>query len=290
MTTFAFRAYRKIKDEGARGIVRSIEWRVHPVRDEPELIPRTLERVLSTKQHMTVVQIGAHVGDSRRDPLYRFLKTHCRSSTNGERPRCRAVLVEPVAYLFERLRENYADCDGVTCENVAIAESSGVRSFYRVREGANPSEHGLPDCADQLGSLLPDRMALVPKYFRKGHADAILANCIVDQVHCITFEELTRRNHIEHIDFLQIDTEGYDFHIIRTIDFRAIRPAFINYERVILGRDESRCRNLLLRHGYHLHDHGEDTLAGFSPSQPLRRWLAQRAYNAWLGCTRRMLH
>jgi len=50
--------------------------------------------------------------------------------------------------------------------------------------------------------------------------------------------------------------------ILDTIDFDAISIRAINYERVLLRPDEEQaCRGRLKRHGYRLHDWGQDTFA-----------------------------
>ena len=60
------------------------------------------------------------------------------------------------------------------------------------------------------------------------------------------------------MDLLQIDTEGYDYEILRTIDFSRLRPRFINYERELLQDDGPACRSMLSAAGYVLFDWGED--------------------------------
>ncbi|AMK10069.1 hypothetical protein AWY79_02530 [Pseudodesulfovibrio indicus] len=53
------------------------------------------------------------------------------------------------------------------------------------------------------------------------------------------------------VDMFSIDVEGYDFNIIKMIDF----------ERGKLGEQKQLCERLLRAHGYQLHHHGLDTLA-----------------------------
>lgn len=47
----------------------------------------------------------------------------------------------------------------------------------------------------------------------------------------MTFNDLCRKYGITHIDFLQIDTEGYDAEIIKSIDFDKISIDEIKYEQ-----------------------------------------------------------
>jgi hypothetical protein len=56
------------------------------------------------------------------------------------------------------------------------------------------------------------------------HLDEIVAPAM-------TFMELCEKHDIKHIDFLQIDTEGYDAQIIKSIDFSKVDIDILKYER-----------------------------------------------------------
>jgi hypothetical protein len=107
-----------------------------------------------------------------------------------------------------------------------------------------------------------------------GHAGELqefwLAHRVTERVRCTTVAALLERHGVRHLDLLQIDAEGYDHEILRTIDFDALRPRFINYERVLLGADEPACRALLTAAGYRLVDWGQDTLAIARAEDPRR--------------------
>jgi FkbM family methyltransferase len=213
---------------------------------------------LAARHAYVVVQIGAYVGDTANDPLYGFLR-----ATLPDRPQSLAVLVEPVHEYFAALRDAYGDLPTVRLENVAIAEEEGVRDFYRLAPGL---EHGDYGWLAQLGSLRRERMTDLwdryegfhswdePKNFWHQHHT-------VEKVQCWTLEQLLERHGLERVDLLQIDAEGYDYEILRTIDFSRLRPRFINYERVLLQEDEPTCREMLRDAGYALFDWGQDTLA-----------------------------
>jgi len=49
-------------------------------------------------------------------------------------------------------------------------------------------------------------------------------------VNCITFNSLMKKYNVERINILQIDTEGYDYDIIKLIDFDRFRPDLILLE------------------------------------------------------------
>jgi FkbM family methyltransferase len=225
---------------------------------------------LATRPSFCIVQIGANRGDTPEDPLFGFLSTELPAMTPERRARTVVVLVEPAAEDFERLREAYAGVPCVRFDNVAIAETRGVREFHRL--GVDPVAHGYPSWLSGLGSLRADRMTSLWDAYEKEHGpeyDAIRQFYerwhVAERVECVTFNDLCDRHDLRTIDMLQIDAEGYDYRILQTIDFNRIRPAFINYERVLLQEDEPACRAMMTRAGYSLADHGQDTLC-------IRRW------------------
>lgn len=151
-------------------------------------------------------------------------------------------------------------------EHAAIAEHAGTRGFFRL--AADPVAHGLPAWLAQLGSLRADRMTALWDRYERGHLAAesdtltrfYREHQVIEPVTCITFDMLLARHGLTRVDLLQIDAEGYDYEILRTIDFARVRPAVINYERVLLQHDEPACRAMLTAAGYVLTDWGQDTL------------------------------
>jgi FkbM family methyltransferase len=215
---------------------------------------------LAAHEAFTVVQVGAYVGDTPNDPLYGFL----RSTLPGHPSRV-AVLVEPVREYFDALREAYRDLPTVRLENVAIAEEAGERDLYRLPPDVDPTKHGHMDWLSQVSSLRPDRFE---RHDGDARRQAFLRQfSTVETVQCWTLGELLERHDLEHVDLLQIDAEGYDYEILRTIDFSQWRPRFINYERILLHEDEPACRAMLIDADYLLFDWDLDTLAVALPAQ-----------------------
>jgi len=81
-----------------------------------------------------------------------------------------------------------------------------------------------------------------------------LEHRVVERVNSIPLDQLLRRHGLSSLDLLQIDVEGYDYEILKTLDFDQIRPLFINYERVLLADTEEECRQMLVGQGYVLMD------------------------------------
>ena len=58
------------------------------------------------------------------------------------------------------------------------------------------------------------------------------------KVNCLTLMSMLSRTKYKHIDFIVIDTEGYDFQILKQIDFTKVRPAFILFEHLHISKKE----------------------------------------------------
>lgn len=206
----------------------------------------------------SIVQIGAFTGESFNDPLCDFLRRQLSRESISPKTEAKVVLVEPVAEYYRQLCQNYSDLTGVHFENVAIAEEEGVRDFYQLT--VDPRRYGYPPWLLQLGSIKPETPLIRPGRDVRGWQKFYLEHRVVKQVNCITLEQLFERYRLSEIDMLQVDTEGYDYIILRSAVLDRIRPRFINYERTLLEADElTACRELLRTRGYLLMDWGFDT-------------------------------
>lgn len=167
----------------------------------------------------------------------------------------RGVMVEPVPYVFERLRNAYQGNDRVSLENVAIADRNGRLPFYHLAEAADHEREGLPRWYDGIGSF--SREAVL------GHSRAIpdiASRLVATDVPALTFDALCAKHGLESVDLILIDAEGYDHVIIADIDFGRYRPALVVYEHYhLLARDRSACRELMERCGYETREEGFDT-------------------------------
>lgn len=205
------------------------------------IIENYSQEKLSQNDSFYFIQVGSNDGQTG-DPIFKFVKKY---SWQG-------ILVEPVPYLFEKLKSTYKDYSGLSFENSAIDKEDGHRTFYRVKENNNPNN---PIWYDQLGSF---RKEIVEK-----HKEAIPefdAHLITEEVSCISFANLLKKYSVNKIDLLHIDTEGYDYEIIKLIPFETTPPQMIMYEHKHLGKhDQEECKKLLLGYGYHLLETESDT-------------------------------
>ncbi len=208
-----------------------INWRW--ARREAEF-DRSLEQLSSTTTAFFVIQIGACDG-LMADPIHAWIKKY---NWGG-------ILVEPQKIEFEKLKATYRDeHDRFVFENVAIADTDGMCALYRVKDSMLAA-----DWERGIASLLP-----------RSDSERFVA----EAVPCITFDTLLDRHHVSRIDLLQIDVEGYDFEILKQVDFRRIQPVMIRYEHINLGPSDKRaCKTYLARNGYRILEMKFDTGAVF---------------------------
>ncbi|MBL9155520.1 MAG: FkbM family methyltransferase [Verrucomicrobiales bacterium] len=201
-----------------------------------------------------IVQLGAYIGDTNNDPIFKAVSGP-KARTGGST----VLLVEPVREYFEQLRQNYGRLPGVIFENVAVADQPGESKIYRL--AVKPEDHGYPEWLSQLSSLKESRMGeLWDRYEAKPeYQEFYLKHRIEEPVTCVTFADLMARHGLERVDLLQIDVEGFEYEILKTIDFIRFPIRFLNYERVLLGDDQEKCLDLVRRAGFVTMDHGQDT-------------------------------
>jgi methyltransferase, FkbM family len=226
-----------------------------------QIIPRWVKRfdkLISTtkwpKFHKIVMKYASHtdrfffieIGSNDgiiHDPIYRYVTQYHWSG----------ILVEPVRYYFNKLKANYNKNDNLIFENVAISNKDELRDFYRIKEGLNY----LPDWCKGLGSFYLN-ILLKHKWVIPNITDYI----IKEKVKCVSFGSLLKKHDVKKIDLLLIDTEGYDYEIIKQIDFKNIRPSIMVYEhKHIDKKDRKDCERLLKSNSYSLMKHFGNTLA-----------------------------
>lgn len=164
------------------------------------------------------------------------------------------IMIEPVPYIFERLRLNYGDRPGISLENVAIADTDGTRDFYFLPEA--PDDAGLPAWYGALGSFRKDVVLS-----HRNHIPDIDDRLATIQVPCLTFDALCRKHDVAGIDVLHIDTEGYDYEIIKLADLARWRPKVLMFEHLHLDPGSyAECLRHVRSHGYEDVSNPMDTL------------------------------
>ena len=191
---------------------------------------------------LTFVQVGANDG-VLYDPVHSLV---------AERG-WRGVLIEPVPWIFKELVENYSGVDGLSFENVAVGATDGIMPLYYV----TPRE-GEPDFLRCLATF--------KRSILESHAWA--APDIAERVEQIdvptlSLASLVERHEINLLDLFVSDTEGYDYEILKQIDFRAPwAPRFIIFEVRHLDKATLReAKRRLRRSGYRWFSTWQDVFA-----------------------------
>lgn len=209
-------------------------------------IEEAINKYSKKNKGLFFMQIGSNDGRSG-DPLYKFIR---RDAWQG-------VLIEPVDYVFEQLKKNYRGLvtKGITFENVAIAAHDSYQDFYYFKDFV--PDKNKPVTLNQQGSFSKEHINSVRTLFPE-------AEVAVKKVKCKTVASVLAEHNILHLNLLHLDTEGYDFEIIKSIDLNEVRPDLILYEHIHLNeQDESDCQSLLREHQYAIFkpNEGYDTLA-----------------------------
>jgi FkbM family methyltransferase len=191
----------------------------------------------------SIVQIGSNDG-KQGDPL----QTAKIYSKNWK-----ALFVEPVPYLFKRLKSNYGNNSNYSFANNAINDGCSMK-FYSVEPKARDTLRHLPPTFDQLGSFDKDHII-------KGLGQEISPFIIETEVNGISLDTLLDDYSIKKIDILHIDTEGYDWKILSQLNRSKYKPVIILYEYIHLSDQEKRESLRALSEKYFLYKIKWDILA-----------------------------
>jgi FkbM family methyltransferase len=180
-----------------------------------------LESLIYEKTN-TFVVIGAFDGESH-DNFFGRIQDKTNKNNNT------IIFVEPIKKYFEELLKKVELLIGynVICENVAISDKSEFIDMVSVKPNLL-DKYGwyIEGCACVVENDVP--LNIYMKTVDKSDVDT-------ERITAITFDELLSKNNLETIDFLQIDTEGYDERILETIDFNKTNIKFLKFEKHYLG-------------------------------------------------------
>ena len=202
---------------------------------------------------VTVVQIGANDGFNH-DPIFKFI---FRDNWNG-------VLLEPQPLVFHNfLKKLHAKNPLIELVNAAIDYHDGQKILYRVSFSDERWAHGLSGF--KKDTLLKAYESGFIQYMASKTGTIVSDNdeWIKEEiVNCICPETLLELYHIKKIDWLQIDTEGFDFEVIKMFDLTGLKPSVISFEHTHLtSSDLNDCYTLLKAKGYKLLHFGGNTIA-----------------------------
>lgn len=209
----------------------------------------------TTQKTFCFLQIGANNG-YQHDPIFKLLQRY---------PHWQGILIEPQKAIFDtQLSVMYRQYKNLQLLNAAIATVNGFMPIYKIAFSNERWASGLTSF---------DRSTL-ERHIDNGYIDqcaqkqgitppAHRADYVTtEQVKCVAFDTLTTQYKIKNLDLLVIDTEGFDFEIIKMINFAQLKPRLIVFEHIHLSAtDLDACQKLLQDNGYQLQNLGRDTAA-----------------------------
>jgi FkbM family methyltransferase len=235
------------------------------VRHFKRLTKRKNLSLYSKQLSPVILQIGAHTGFEKNDPLWVPLNSYFTDCA-AEKISWIWILVEPVPLNFKVLKSNFRGREfpgsgQVILENCAIGLSNSTDimiPFYTVSESIDPSTgfdsisgKQFPDYITQIGSFKREMLLKERRVWKKlklNIEDYISEVSVkvksIDsmfQGYDLQFEQLT---------ILLIDTEGYDCKIMNDLDFGRIQAAVLIYEFKHCSAEELDRVHLRISHFY----------------------------------------
>lgn len=205
----------------------------------------------------TCIQIGANDGRVN-DPIFRLIRKN----------KWKVAFVEPQSRVFKILHNiTYRANPQHFYFNSAISEERGFRPFYSIGFSDLRWAHGLSSffkeslvnaydsgyverCVKSSGETIPNNPSELIK---------------TSMIECITFEDIldeVESDFNNKVDLLLIDTEGFDYEIIKLYPFSRLRPGIIVYEHHQLSNaDYMLSKEMLRKENYKISDIGNDTIA-----------------------------
>ncbi len=221
-------------------------------RPKPNTLSDFLDAFSKKQEDVFFIQVGSNDG-IQHDPLSKFIK---RNHWQG-------IMIEPQKKAFQQLAYAYQN-EKVKPLNIAINEEDCVKPLFKI-------------------SFSDDRWASGISSFLKSQVEAQIENGHVgrmckkygitppknkqdyiahEEVQCLTFATVFEQNQVTKVDLLHIDTEGFDFEIIKLFDFDRFLPKAVIYEHTHLSKsDRQACLLFLKEKSYSIQSFDADTVA-----------------------------
>ena len=194
-----------------------------------------------------LVVIGAHFGVWLESEITKYQNQNI-------------LLVEPVPYNYNKLKDNFKNTKNIQICTNAIFSENKLDKFYYVNENSIPKlgKHW----ASGIGSFNKDHILNhKTKRFNIKPED-------IDEIEIkfITFDDLIENYSIQSIDKLQIDVEGAEFEILNTIDYKKTKINSLQFESKHFdgtfkeGEKLEKIKKRLILEGYNLNQIDEENI------------------------------
>lgn len=193
------------------------------------------------------LQIGSHIGKTDNDFVF-----------NAKFEKKNLLLIEPVPFYFEKLKENYLKekiNNNIFFCNYAVSNTDGFLTLYTPSQ-KNNFDTNPKKWLNQITSV------------NKSHLISCDKNVIIEelQVPCKRLNTIIKEYGIKKIEYLVIDTEGHEYEILMDFELSLVKPENIIFENchmdgfLLKGRRYNELMSHLQKNGYVLYrENNEDT-------------------------------
>ncbi len=133
-----------------------------------------------------IIEAGAHVGLDTIE-MSKFW------------PKAKIHAFEPVPHIYDKLKDNTKGCKNVTCYELALSDHSGTAKLFM--------SSGDSDASSSL---------LKPKEHLSLHPTVLFRDEV--EIKTITLNDWAVSNNIKNIDFLWLDLQGLELHVLKKSD------------------------------------------------------------------------
>lgn len=226
----------------------------HVYKPKPGTIEVFLDKFSREHTNITFLQVGANDGFIN-DPLHMFIK---RDNWSG-------VLLEPQPEVFnEYMSKLHRKRPGIIPLNAALDREDGTRPIYKMAISTERWAHGLSSFSREVLEKKIDDGSMAKNIRRQGvilperREDYITS----EEIRTISPDTLLKYFGGKNLDLLAIDTEGFDYEILKMLDLDRISPEVIIYEEAVFDEaTKAECRGYLESHGYTCQSLHRDVLA-----------------------------
>jgi len=234
------------KRELKAGIAKTFRKMGYEIRKAPspgyrsvQVFDLAIHYLLATRgTRLSFIEVGANDG-LFGDPLREYIVNYPWTG----------VLIEPQPNVFERLKENYAGYfDRLSFENVAISPSRTPLVLYRLAAGSSRDGRVVSAVASSNAMTTAKQLGIKPARLEK------------ISVATARLDEIIEKHRLSRLDVLQLDTEGFEWPVLQTLDLAKNRPALIRFEHGHMSPQAiSEITKHLNTHGYALYFGGYES-------------------------------
>ena len=237
--------------DAVRGILLKFGYVISKRLDSPPIdleVVYLFLRSLGNRKILTI-QVGANDGRTN-DPIFNYAKKYSD----------KIILIEPQHQLHSRLKSNYADFNGeLEIHGLLILPKKNTHQIYSIKEEFHRS-YAKKASSNPSGIASTDREHVIKMLKKHGFGEEASKMIQMDEIGCTTLENILGGVADEYICILQIDCEGADWLVLKTLN--SFCPAIINFEKKHLSnQDLAEVEDWLDTRGYVYKDHGGDCLA-----------------------------